>query len=145
MPKLSFRFGAAAVVVLLGACAAEGPSGGSAVVPSEANGVRTSPVVAGRPARVFVFAGVGKKCEQIAPPEITITHLPVKGDVSFVPGQETTIATTAQGTCLGTKTKGMGIYYTARPGQSGTDAFAVEAKLATGEVAKRDFAVTIAE
>ncbi len=126
-------------------CAADAPGAGEAAVPSEANGVRTSPVVAGRPARVFVFVGVGKQCEQLAPPIITITQMPVKGDVSFVPGQETTIATAAQGTCLGTKTKGMGIYYTARPGQSGTDAFAVEAKLATGEVAKRDFAVTIAE
>ncbi len=102
-------------------------------------------MVAGRPARVFVFTAVGTKCEQLAPPDITITKMPVKGDVSFVPGQETTIATTAQGTCLGTKTKGTGIYYTARTGQTGADAFAVEAKLATGEIAKRDFAVTVAE
>jgi hypothetical protein len=113
--------------------------------PSEANGVRTTPVVAGRPARVFIMAAVGKQCEQLAPPEITITQQPTKGDVSFTPGQDTTIVTSAQGTCIGTKTKGMGIYYTARAGQTGGDTFAIEAKLATGEVSKRSFTVTITE
>lgn len=143
------------VALALSGCSAGQPAGDAALsppgdaaqqaAPSEATGTRTSPVVAGRPARVFIMAGVGKACEQLAPPEITITAQPAKGDVSFTPGQETTIATTAQGTCIGTKTKGMGIYYTARAGQTGTDTFAIEAKLATGETAKRNFTVTIAE
>jgi predicted small lipoprotein YifL len=116
-----------------------------ASAPSESSGTRTTPVVPGRPARVFIMAAVGKACEQLAPPEITITAQPAKGDVSFTPGQDTNIATSAQGTCIGTKTKGMGIYYTARAGATGTDAFAISAKLATGETATRSFTVTIAE
>ncbi len=143
------RLPIAVTILLLSACAAEGPATGVGVepplAPSEATGTRTSPVVAGRPARVFIMAAVGKACEQLAPPEITITAQPAKGDVSFTPGQDTTITTTALGTCIGTKTKGMGIYYTARAGQTGTDTFAISANLATGETAKRSFTVTIAE
>jgi hypothetical protein len=40
---------------------------------------------------------------------------------------------------------GTGVYYTARPGASGVDRFAVAAKLATGEMVSRSFEVTIAE
>jgi hypothetical protein len=40
---------------------------------------------------------------------------------------------------------GTGVYYTARAGASGTDRFAVEAKLASGETNRRVFEVTIAE
>ena len=77
--------------------------------------------------------------------KITITAPPAKGDVSFVPGQETTIQYSAQGTCIGQKAQGTGIYYTARAGQQGTDRFSVAAKLASGEAATRTFEVRIAE
>ncbi len=107
--------------------------------------VRSAPVVPGRRARVFIFAGLGEKCEPIAAPEITITEPPSKGDVTFVPGQETTIQYSAQGTCLGRTATGTGVYYTAREGQQGTDRFSVSAKLASGEIANRTFQVTIAE
>ncbi len=107
--------------------------------------VRTMPVVAGRPARVFIFAGLGDKCEPLAAPEITITGPPAKGDVTFVPGQETTIAYPAQGTCTGRKSTGTGVYYTARAGEAGADRFSVSAKLASGESAVRMFEVRIAE
>jgi hypothetical protein len=135
----------AAAALLLGCTASPPQNAALAPEQNEANGTRTSPVVAGRPARVFIMAAVGKACEQLAPPEIAITQMPAKGDVSFTPGQDTTIATSAQGTCIGTKTKGMGIYYTARAGASGMDAFAIEAKLPTGEMSKRSFTVSIAE
>jgi hypothetical protein len=60
-------------------------------------------------------------------------------------GQETTIQYSAQGTCIGQKTQGTGIYYTARAGQEGTDRFSIAAKLVSGETATRTFEVRIAE
>ncbi len=130
-------------------CSGVNSQGGAAPLPADAPtadvAVRATPVVPGRPARVFVFAGFGDHCEPLAAPAITITAPPAKGDVSFKPGQETTIATSAQGTCLGHKTTGTGLYYTARAGQEGTDRFSVSAKLAGGETATRTFEVRIAE
>ncbi len=107
--------------------------------------VRKMPVVPGRRARVFIFAGLGDTCEPLAAPQITVTKPPAKGDVALVPGQETTIQYSAQGTCLGRKATGTGVYYTARAGEQGTDRFSVVAKLASGETVTRTFEVTIAE
>jgi hypothetical protein len=107
--------------------------------------VRSQPVVPGRRARVFIFAGFGDDCQPVPAPKFTITAPPAKGEVSFVPGQETVIKTSAQGTCLGQKTTGTGIYYTANAGQQGTDRFAVLATLPTGETATRTFEVHIAQ
>ena len=143
----------AAVLALVLAGLAGCSSGGSQVesaslpgnAPSADAAVRSTPVVPGRRARVFIFAGVGNKCEPIAAPQITITEPPAKGDVSFVPDQETTIQSSAKGTCIGTKTKGTGIYYTARAGQDGTDRFSISARLASGETATRTFEVRIAK
>jgi hypothetical protein len=53
--------------------------------------------------------------------------------------------TSAQGTCIGQKATGTGVYYTARAGQEGSDRFQVSAKLASGETATRTFEVRIAE
>jgi hypothetical protein len=111
--------------------------------PTSDAAVRSAPVVPGRRARVFIFAGFGTKCEPVAAPQITITAPPAKGDVTFVPGQETTIQASAQGTCIGQKTQGTGVYYTARAGQKGTDRFSVSAKLASGETSTRTFEVRI--
>ena len=121
------------------------PPAPTAEVPTSDAAVRSTPVVPGRRARVFVFAGFGKKCEPVPAPQITVTAPPAKGDVTFVPGQETTIQYSAQGTCIGQKTQGTGVYYTARAGQQGTDRFSIAAKLATGETASRTFEVRIAE
>ena len=121
-------------------------SKGVGLQPSDDNlAVRSMPVVPGRPARVFIFAGLDDKCEPLAAPQITITEPPVKGDVSFVPGQETTIQYSAKGTCAGRKATGTGIYYTARAEQEGTDRFSVVAKLPNNETATRTFEVTIAK
>jgi hypothetical protein len=107
--------------------------------------VRSTPVVPGRAARVFVFASIGENCEPVAAPEITVTEPPAKGDVTFVPGQQTTIQYSLKGTCTGQKTTGTGVYYTARAGQVGADRFSVLAKLPNGEPATRTFDVKIAE
>ena len=139
------------VLALLGmaGCSSVGSQGESAPLPGNAPAgavtVRSAPVVPGRPARVFIFAGFGDHCEPVAAPQITITEPPAKGDVSFVPGQETTIQSSAQGTCIGEKAQGTGIYYTARAGQNGTDRFSISAKLAGGETATRTFEVRIAK
>jgi hypothetical protein len=114
-------------------------------VPTADAAVRSSPVVPGRPARVFIFAGFGDHCEPVAAPQLTITQAPAKGDVSFVPGQDTVIQASARGTCIGQTAKGTGVYYTARAGQTGTDRFSVSARLASGETAARTFEVRIAE
>ena len=139
-----------ATLLSLPACSSASPPAApqaTATAPSAdaAPGVRTSAVVPGRPGRVFIFAGVDNACATLPAPELKLSKAPIKGDVSFKSGQETTIAASSGGTCLGAKAQGTGVYYTARPGTSGTDAFAVTAKLASGETMSRDFTVTIAE
>lgn len=119
---------------------ASSPAGG----PVAGDGVRHNPVVAGRRARVFVMAGFGEKCESLPAPNITVTQPPQKGDVAFEPGQETTVNTSATGTCIGSRVLGTGIYYTARPGQTGEDSFAIEAELG-GSITQRRFTVQIVE
>lgn len=90
------------------------------------------------------MAGFGDKCESLPAPAITVTQPPSKGSVTFEPGQETTINTSASGTCIGQRVKGTGIYYTARTGETGTDTFAVEATVG-GSVTRRTFSVQIVE
>lgn len=105
---------------------------------------RTSPVVPGRPGRVFVFAGLGDKCEQLPMPQITVDQAPQQGVLTYRSGQTTTIAASKTGQCVGKTAAGTGVYYTAREGASGTDTFALTAKLISGETMTRTFAVTIA-
>ena len=142
----------AVVGLVTAACSAQEPLapeattlGADKPAPTTDAATRDQPVVAGRPARVFIMAGVGKNCEPIAAPLITVDQPPAKGDVTFKPGQDTTLTATAQGTCVGAKATGTGIYYTARAGTSGTDRFSISAKLASGEISKRTFEVKIAE
>ena len=149
--KSPFVIGISLALAVMAGCSGVGTQNGAAPLPSDTltpttdAAVRNTPVVPGRAARVFVFAGFGDKCEPLAAPQITVTHPPAKGDLSFVPGQDTTFQASAQGTCIGQKTKGTGVYYTARSGAKGSDRFAVTAKLATGETATRTFEVKIAE
>ncbi|HRO50215.1 MAG TPA: hypothetical protein PLW75_08750 [Hyphomicrobium sp.] len=109
------------------------------------DGVRREPVVAGRRARVFVMAGFDADCRSQPEPALTVTVPPAKGDVSFQPGQQTAIRTSATGTCTGATVTGTGIYYTARPGETGQDAFTVSAVSSAGSVTERSFTVTIVE
>lgn len=144
--KLALIFAAA----LLAACGSDGvggkqADGGAPAAPTLDAATRAQPVVTGRPARVFVFAGVGKNCEPVAEPEIAIDAPPAKGDISLQKGQETTIMSSAKGTCIGARARGTGVYYTARAGSAGADRFSVTARLAGGETSTRNFEVTIAE
>ena len=107
--------------------------------------VRSSPVVPGRAARVFIFAAFADNCDPLPAPLLTVTAKPAKGDLKFVPDQETTIKTSGKGSCIGQTGKGTGLYYTARAGETGTDRFSVTAKLDSGEIATRSFEVRIAE
>lgn len=129
------------------AAQASPPAGGGVTYrpPSPDAGVRTSPIVPGRAARVFIFAGVDANCVSLPAPELNVTRQPAKGDLSFRPGQETKLAATASGTCIGAKATGTGVYYTARTGSSGVDNFSVTARLASGETMTRDFKVEIAQ
>lgn len=142
----------AAVALALAACSSSEQIGGTAVTapaaagaPTQDTATRAMPVVAGRPSRVFVMAGFGNNCEPVPAPNITITEPAKQGDLSFVVGQDTTIAASSKGTCVGQKAKGTGIYYTARVGSTGTDRFTVTAQLASGESTTRTFEVSIAE
>lgn len=115
------------------------------LAPANDAATRRNPVVAGRASRVFIMAGVGPNCETLGDPQISITEQPKKGSVSLKPGQFTTIEASASGTCIGQKAMGTGIYYTARAGETGKDAFTIEARLATGETARRAFDIDITE
>lgn len=131
----------------IAACSSPGPQpevSPTAADPQSGDGVRRDPVVAGRRARVFIMAGFGEKCESLPAPAITVTRPPAKGSVTFEPGQETTINTSASGTCIGQRVLGTGIYYTARPGEQGTDSFAIDAALG-GSTTQRTFTVQIVE
>lgn len=144
--------GLALSTVLLTACSAQTPEGPAALnptspvdgTPTQDAATRTAPVVPGRPGRVFVFAGVDDSCKALAEPQISISQAPQKGDISFRPGQTTSIAASKNGKCLGATASGTGVYYTARDGTSGSDIFTLTARLATGETMTRTFAVTIA-
>ncbi len=116
-----------------------------ATAPAADPAIRTAPVVPGRAGRVFIFAGVDKNCTPLPEPQVSVIDPPQKGDISFRPGQATTIAASAQGSCLGVKATGTGVYYTARAGASGSDAFSVTARLASGETMTRQFQVKIAQ
>ncbi|HEX2840990.1 hypothetical protein [Hyphomicrobium sp.] len=130
------------------ACSSSSPPSDTSAPPlaseGAGDGVRRNPVVAGRRARVFVMAGFGAKCESLPAPNIKVTQPPAKGEVSFEPGQETTVNTSASGTCIGAKVSGTGIYYTARKGETGADTFSIEAELG-GDVTQRTFSVQIVE
>lgn len=137
----------ACALLAMAGCSSSGsaPDAPSPAPGAEAgDGVRTSPVVAGRRARVFVMAGFGERCESLDAPTITVARPPAKGSVSFEPGQETTVNTSASGTCIGQRVLGTGIYYTARAGETGPDTFTVEAELG-GSMTQRTFTVQIVE
>lgn len=133
--------------VTLAGCSGSPPSSAvsSAEVPTQDAATRSMPVVPGRPARVFVFAAWDDACTPLSAPQVNVVAQPAQGEISFRPGQPTTIAASSGGTCAGRSVSGTGVYYTARAGASGTDRFAVEARAASGETTKRLFEVTIAE
>ena len=106
---------------------------------------RGTPVVPGRPARMYVWAGFREKDCSALTPTFVVAQAPAKGDVSFTPDQATTIRHSNSGNCLGTSLSGTGIYYTARNGQSGDDTFSVTATTPDGSTATKSFSVRVVE
>ena len=142
----------AAVVatVMVGACASAPPILQTSAVPSPAATkpeapVRGTPVVTGRPARMYVM--VGFKEADCAPlqPALAIVTPPTKGEVTFRPNQTTTVMHSVSGKCTGSRMPGTGIYYTARPGTSGPDSFTVSATTGSGPPSVRTYHVRIVE
>jgi cytochrome c oxidase assembly protein Cox11 len=106
---------------------------------------RGTRVKSGTPTRVFVMAGFKPDCTFKGFPDMQLSAAPQKGQVSFKPGEATTIQYSLSGNCVGKQVQGTGIYYTPAPGQAGEDTFAVTGKLGTGEPATRTFSIIIDE
>jgi hypothetical protein len=106
---------------------------------------RGTKMVPERPGRVYVMAGFDAGCAAVAPVRITIDVPPTQGSVSLREGQETVIQVSLTGNCVGRRIKGTGIYYTARAGATGADAFTVTARIGGGEPVTKMFKVKIAD
>ena len=98
-----------------------------------------------RPTRVFIMAAFDDDCRALPAPVIEITHAPKKGAVQFREGQTTTVQFSGTGKCNGARVTGIGIYYAARADVSGEDTFTISARLATGAVSTRSFAMFITD
>ncbi|MGL4397489.1 MAG: hypothetical protein ACRCS9_13190 [Hyphomicrobium sp.] len=109
---------------------------------AEGRGTRVKP---GEAQRVFVMAGFTPDCAFKGFPDMQMDAAPAKGAVAFKTGEATTIQYSLSGKCIGTSVEGTGIYYTAAPGQSGSDTFTVTGRLGNGEPATRTFSVIIDE
>jgi hypothetical protein len=116
--------------------AADGPVAGAA---------RTTPVVAGRPARVHMAAAFDGACAPLPLKSIAVRSAAAKGDVTFREGQSTVINQSASGRCIGATLPATGVYYTAKAGMSGHDRFAIDITLSNGQVTTKTIDVTIAE
>lgn len=93
--------------------------------------------------RVFVMAGFNPDCTFKSFPEIRVSAAPTKGQLSFKPGEPTTVHYSSSGNCVGTHIQGTGIYYTPAPGQSGQDTFTVTVLLDKAQPMTRTFSVVI--
>ena len=125
--------------------AATANAGEAVAAPAQDAATRSAPLVRGRPGRVFIFASVGDNCELLPAPQVNIDRGPRMGQITLKLNQQTTIAASKSGKCLGAPTTGTGVYYTARDDAKGADTFALTARLASGETMTRSFTVTIAE
>ena len=124
---------------------------GAVLICGASSGVAQEPapeptrVSAGASTRVWIMAAWDDTCKLLPAPRIEIVAKPAKGTITFREGQSTIIKSSRAGTCLGTRVTGTGVYYTANAGAEGSDTFAIEARLPTGEVTARTFRMTIAE
>ncbi len=106
---------------------------------------RGTPVVAGRPARLYVMAGFREKdCSPIEA-DVKLQTAPRKGTVTFKPKQQTVVQFSASGKCIGQTIVGTGIYYTAKKGQVGADSFSIVATAGRSKPSTKTFNVNIAE
>ena len=134
--------------LLIAACSSTPPVTTGVTPPSAPAGnvaVRKTPVVAGRPARMYIWTGFNPRdCKPITP-KFAVAQPPGKGDVAFRPNQMTLIQQSSSGACIGKTLPGTGIYYTARQGQTGPDRFSVSATMPNGSTMTRSFQFTIAD
>ncbi|MCH9807725.1 MAG: hypothetical protein K0U74_08345 [Alphaproteobacteria bacterium] len=125
----------------IGSSALQGATGGTL----ETAPKRTTPVIGGRPARMFIWAGFDEKNCQPTSAKVVLTEAPAKGSVSFKPNQSTLIKQSSSGKCIGKRMPGTGIYYTARFGEVGHDKFSVTATTPSGQTSTRVFDVMVSE
>lgn len=107
--------------------------------------VRGTPVVAGRPARMYIWAGFREKDCAALTPTFAVAQAPARGEVTFQANQPTMIRHSSSGKCIGTSLQGTGIYYTARAGETGDDTFSVIATTPDGGKATKTFNVQVVE
>lgn len=94
---------------------------------------------------MYVWAGFKESdCAPVAP-QLGVSQSPAKGDVSFRPNETITVQHSASGKCIGQSMAGTGIYYTAKQGVTGDDAFTVTASTPSGQTITRTFNVTIVD
>jgi hypothetical protein len=117
---------------------------GSVKADLEPGAKRSTPVVPGRPARMYVMVGFSKDCRPMDP-GVRVERAPTKGTITFKTGQTTFIQQSSSGNCVGQSLPGTGIYYTAQPGATGEDSFSVVAASAAGGNVSRSFRVQIQE
>jgi len=106
---------------------------------------RRTPVVAERPARVYIWAGFDPTDCTAITPTLTIAQPPAKGTITFRPNQMTKIKQSSSGKCIGQDLYGTGIYYTGHKGQTGRDQFSITATTTGDPPVTRSFTLTIAE
>ncbi|MFV0296766.1 MAG: hypothetical protein ACK5JT_11685, partial [Hyphomicrobiaceae bacterium] len=115
-------------IALLGACSTgQQLSLPTASIPQAASSepTRGTPVVSGRPARLYILAGFKEADCSAVTPIITVTKQPRLGQVTLKPGQSTSIEHSVSGKCTGQKMLGTGIYYTAAQGKTGAVSFEI--------------------
>lgn len=113
--------------------------------PTATAGKTPTPVHISKATQMYVWAGFKEKdCTPLAP-TLGLSQTPAKGDVSFQPNQSITVQHSSSGKCIGQNMPGTGIYYTAKPGQSGTDSFTVTASTPSGQTITRSFTVNIVD
>ena len=100
---------------------------------------RQRPVVAGRPARLYIFAGFDEGTCKPVEPKLSVSSPPLKGTIEFRPGQTTTVMQSQSGKCIGQRMTGTGVYYTATKGQNGPDQFSVTARTPSGKATTKTF------
>lgn len=106
---------------------------------------RARPVVAGRAARVYVFAGFKEKtCEPVAV-NVSVTTQPRQGRIEIRPGQTTTVMHSSSGNCIGKSMSGSGVYYTPNKDADGADSFAVLATTPTGGRQTKTFNLNVTQ
>jgi hypothetical protein len=138
------------VVALFGGCAGDlNPTTelttASITAPPPAKATKGTRVTSDTPARVFVLAGLAADCSPISIPMITVGQAPTKGTITFVPVPETTVQFSVSGKCIGKHVPGVGVFYKANEGSSGSDIFTVVARSGNRELASRTIPVEIAE